>query len=310
VQESERLFSRFNRSIFGSTFIAAEESIFHGSQATAAKLKAFISAPSWTYEEKFKATVQAKNVHRIIATTNESQAVHIDFDDRRWTVIEVEQPFDMATEAGKREAYAFWEPYHEFARSDDGPGIVLRHLLDYPVDRETLTYGFGTEAKARDKVASDPVIAVLHEIAERGICPDDRRAAGIISNKTLTRQVHQAGGRKMSPEEIANKLREIVPHAEKSRKAMFCERTHAYTDGNGDASATPMMETRQRGFCLGTLDEFRAAISRITMETYGKDDEPMDFGDVDPAEFGVDDLNGWRAWEVAQTEKYNGDPPF
>ena len=114
----------------------------------------------------------------------------------------------------------------------------------------------------------------------------------------------------MSPEEIANKLREIVPHAEKSRKAMFCERTHAYTDGNGDASATPIMETRQRGFCLGRLDEFRAAISRITMETYGEDDEPIDFGDVDPAEFGVDELNGWRAWEVAQTEKHNGDPPF
>jgi len=310
VQESERLFSRFNRSIFGSTFIAAEESIFHGSHATAAKLKSFISSPSWTYEEKFKATVQAKNVHRLIATTNESQAVHIDFDDRRWTVVEVSQPFDMTTKEGQEAAYAFWEPYHAFVRSDDGPSIILRYLLDYPVDRQALTFGYGTEAKARDKVASDPVIAVLHEIAERGVCPHDRKAAGIISNRTLTALVHQAGGRNMSPEEIANKMLDLVPHAEKTRKAMFCERTHVYTDMNGDASVSPLMESRQRGYCLGTLDEFRAAVSRITLRTYGEDDEPIDYGDFDPAELGADNLNGWRAWEVAQSEKFNGDPPF
>jgi len=310
VQESERLFSRFNRSIFGATFIAAEESIFHGSQATAAKLKSFISSPSWTYEEKFKATVQAKNVHRLIATTNETQAVHIDFDDRRWTVIEVQQPFDMTTQEGQAEAYAFWEPYHAFMRSDDGPGIVLRYLLDYPVDQQVLTYGYGTEAKARDKVASDPVIAVLHEIAERGIVPHDRKAAGIISNKTLTGLVRQSGGRNMSPEEIANKLADLVPHAQKTRKAMFCEKVHTYTDMNGDASATPMMETRQRGYDLGTLEVFRAAVSRITLRTYGEDDEEVGVEDFDPADFDLGDTGGWRAWEVAQTEKYNGDPPF
>lgn len=171
MQESERLFSRFNGSIFGSTFIAAEESIFHGSHATAAKLKSFISSPLWTYEEKSKATVQAKNVHRLIATTNDSQAVHIDFDDRRWTVVEVSQPFDMTTKEGQEAAYAFWEPYHPFVRSDDGPSINLRYPLDYPVDRQALTFGYGTEAKARDKVASDPVIAVLHEIAEPACVP-------------------------------------------------------------------------------------------------------------------------------------------
>lgn len=38
--------------------------------------------------------------------------------------------------------------------------------------------------------------------------------------------VHQAGGRNMSPEEIANKMLDLVPHAEKTRKAVFCERTH------------------------------------------------------------------------------------
>jgi Family of unknown function (DUF5906) len=294
VQESERLFSQFNRSIFGATFIAAEESIFHGSQATAAKLKSFISSPSWTYEEKFKATIQAKNVHRIIATTNEQQAVHVDFDDRRWTVIEVRQPFDMTTAEGQGAAYAFWEPYHAFMRSDDGPGIVLRYLLDYPVDTRALTYGYGTQAKASDKVASSPVIAVLHEIAERGICPHDLKASGTISNKTLTDLVHKAGGRNMSPEEIALNTLALVPHIEKSRKGAYCERVHTYTDSDGRASVTPLMETRQRGFYLGTLAEFRAAVSRITLRRYGEDDDGISY---DPNDFDLKHTGGWSAWQ-------------
>lgn len=284
VQESERLFSRFNRSIFGATFVAAEESIFHGSAATAAKLKSFISSPSWTYEEKFKATVQAKNVHRLIATTNETQAVHIDFDDRRWTVIEVSQPFDMTTSEGQEAAYAFWEPYHAFMRSADGPGIVLRYLLDYPVDRKALTFGYGTEAKARDKVSSDPILAVLHEIAETGICPHDRSASGTISNKTLTALVHRAGGRKMTPEEISHKVGQVIPQAERCRSAMYCERVHTYTTADGLASVTPLMETRQRGFAFGALADFRAAVARLTLQNYD------------------DGMEAWHAWTAPEME--------
>lgn len=158
-------------------------------------------------------------------------------------------------------------------------------------------------------MASDPVMAVLHEIAERGIVPHDRKAAGIISNKTLTELVHRAGGRQLMPEEIANKLREVIPNAEKCRKAMFCERVHTSTDMNGDATATPMMETRQRGHELGTLADFRAAVSRLTLQEYGEDDEALP-ADYDPADFDQPDLNGWRAWQVAQMENPNGDPPF
>ena len=309
VQESERLFSRFNRSIFGATFIAAEESIFHGSKATAAKLKSFISSPSWTYEEKFKATVQAKNVHRLIASTNETQAVHIDFDDRRWTVIEVAQPFDMTTKDGQQAAYAFWEPYHAFMKSENGAGIVLHYLLNYPVDRAALTYGHGTEAKARDKVASNPIIAVLHEIAESGVVPHDTKARGIISNKTLRDLVHKAGGRNLSPEEIGIKLCDLLPMADKSRKALYCERIHTCTDMNGDASVTALMESRQRGYDFGTLADFRAAVSHITLHNYGDDDEALPDG-YDPAEFDMCGTKGWRGWQVAQMENPNGDPPF
>lgn len=306
VQESERLFSRFNRSIFGTTFIAAEESIFHGSAATAAKLKSFISSASWTYEEKFKATVQAKNVHRLIATTNEDQAVHIDFDDRRWTVIEVPQPFDLLTDEGQRQAYEFWEPFYAFMRSDDGPRIVLRYLLDYPVDRKALTWGYGTEAKASDKVASDPVIAVLHEIATTGIVPHDPTGDGILCSRTFADLVHRAGGRNMAPPEISKRLTILLPHVESVRTARYCERLHATTDMNGDLLVKPLFETRQRGFDLGHLATFQVAVSRLTMQAYSGVELPDGY---DPEEFGHTS-KGWYAWTVPVDTDPNGPPPF
>ena len=114
----------------------------------------------------------------------------------------------------------------------------------------------------------------------------------------------------MSPEQAAIKLLELIPHAKKVRKAMFCDKQHTYTHMNGFASVTPMMESRQRGYHLGTLDEFRAAVSRITMQTYGEDDEPIDYGGVDCTQFGVEGVDGWRAWEPAEGEVFGTEPPF
>lgn len=81
--QSDRLLGQFNRSMFGSTFILAEESFFAGSRKMASASKSLVEAPEWAHEQKYLASFMGKNVHRVIATTNEDQAVHIDFDDRR-----------------------------------------------------------------------------------------------------------------------------------------------------------------------------------------------------------------------------------
>ncbi len=94
VAEADRMFARFNRDLFGSTFVLCDESLFAGSARQAATAKSFITSDTWTYEQKYLATFESKNVHRIIARTNEDQAVHIDHDDRRWTMIEVPTRFD------------------------------------------------------------------------------------------------------------------------------------------------------------------------------------------------------------------------
>ena len=101
ISQSDRMFAQFNRGLFGSTFVLAEESLFAGSKAQAATAKSFITSDIWTYEQKYLASFSAKNVHRVIATTNEDQAVHIDHDDRRWTVIEVPTLFENAHGPGQ-----------------------------------------------------------------------------------------------------------------------------------------------------------------------------------------------------------------
>lgn len=268
VHESSRLFGQFNRSLFGCTIIACEESIFHGSRKDADALKSFISSPGWIYEEKFKAAFRAKNVHRLIATTNNEHAVHVERDDRRWTVIEVGQPFDLTTQEGRDQAYAYWAPYHAFMKSEHGPGIVLRYLLDYPVDQKALTFAYGTAAKARDKVMFDPVLAVLHDIAHDGFCPDDVKAEGIVSIKSLTREVQRkAGGRQIGSDEVAARVERFVPFATVVCNARYVTGFAQRVD-DGMVTVKAVAESRQRGRQLGTLEQFRAAIGQVTQVDY------------------------------------------
>ncbi|MEO0344124.1 MAG: DUF5906 domain-containing protein [Pseudomonadota bacterium] len=166
IHGSTRMFDRFNRDLFGSTFVLCEEALFAGSRQQAATMKSFVTSDVWTYEQKYLASFTGKNVHRVIATTNATQAVHIDNDDRRWTVIEMNSKFEH--DPNSREARAFWQPYYDLV--DDNAGLVLQYLLDYEVDRGLIGYGYVTEAKKSDKIASDPLLALMNEIAETGVC--------------------------------------------------------------------------------------------------------------------------------------------
>lgn len=271
VHESERLFSKFNRGIFGKTIIGCEESIFTGDRAIANKLKAFIASPTWTYEEKFKQSFAAKNVHRMIANTNSEQAVHLDRDDRRWTVAEVPQRWDVTTPDGQANAHRDWEPFYKSLRGD-GPRLVLHRLLETKVDRSLITFGHGTAAKARDKIQSNPVLAVLDEIAETGVIPHDRAGLGIISMKTLTKFVREragAAGRFETPESVSAEFDKLIPHCPIVRNAPFIEEVRMGTDEHGCASINYRFDGRQRGRLLGTLAEFREAVSCLTMAEYG-----------------------------------------
>ena len=266
VAEAERLLTRFNRSLAGCTIIGAEEAIFSGDPRLAQALKTFISSNLWTYEEKHKAVVQMKNVHRLIATTNSEHAVLIEDDDRRWTVIEVPKRWDTQTDEGKREASAFWEPLYAF-RDGDGPSIVLDYLLKLEVDADLIRFAHTNKAKADDKIMSDPVLALLDEVAETLALPHDRAGKGEASFKSLLqtlRASHPMQARGLSSEELSKRVRDLVP-AERCRTARFVER--AQIDQCGEVIY--FENSRERGLSFGSPDAFREAVSRVTKRSYG-----------------------------------------
>jgi len=262
ISDSERFFDRFNRRLFGSAFVLAEESMFAGSRKQASTMKSFITSDRWTYEEKYLASFTGKNVHRIIATTNQQQAVHIDNNDRRWTIIEVASPF--ASDPHGLEAEAFWEPYYDLV--DNNGGVILQYLLDYEVDRSLIRYGWITEAKKQDKVLSDPLLAVMDEIARTGIIPDDLRGRGTVSTASLHREVQKHGGRE-NPRTYANEARKKF-RCETAQYATFVERWQSYTTQDGFMTMQPVKNDFRTGLSFPKIADFQHTVAQVTGETY------------------------------------------
>jgi len=253
--------------MFGSTFILAEESVFAGSKKQAGQLKAFITSPRWQYEQKFLASFTGKNVHRMIATTNDEQAVHLDDDDRRWTVVEVANMFDDPSSSEARE---YWRPYWDL-----DPSVVLRYLLDYEVDHDLIGRPHITQAKRDDKIMSDPVLEVLHDIAESGIVPDDLDARGKLSVSTLHRECRARGA---SPYEKSRaqgeRAKKILGWRGTCRDAIHIKDYQRTVDGEGYPTMHPILDNsgHARGIDLKSLAEFRRVVSRKTGEDYGEGD--------------------------------------
>lgn len=284
VADSDRLFERFNRNMFGSTFILAEESVFAGSPKQANTLKAFITSPRWKYEQKFLASFSGKNVHRMIATTNDEQAVHLDDDDRRWTVIEVANMFDNPDGGEARE---YWKKYWDL-----DPGIVLRYLLEYDVDRDLIGRPIITEAKQADKIMSDPVLELLHEIAESGVVPDDIDGKGRLATSTLFREARARGASPYDkPRGLCERAKKILGWKGTCRNATFIKEYQRTVDGEGYPTMHPILENggHARGIDLKSLSDFRAAVARRTGVDY-------------------DSGGGWKKFKTPSVDFSVGDP--
>ena len=269
IASTDRLFSRFNRRLVGVALIGAEEAIFSGDPRLAQQLKTLISSDRWTYEEKFKATIEAKNVHRLIATTNSKHAVLVEDDDRRWTVIEVPTRWDLSTEEGREKNSKDWEPLYQFMRSD-GPAIVLDALFKIEVDEKLIRFGHVNASKADDKIMSDPVLAWLDEVAETGCLPHDLDANGVASISSVTEAVKAIGGysaRGLTNEKISQAVSQIVD-ATKCRTGIFVDRSQADQEG----MVSYLTKKHQRGLSFGSLRRFRERVAKVTHRQYPDDD--------------------------------------
>lgn len=299
--QSDRLLGQFNRSMFGATFVLAEESFFAGSRKMAAAAKVLVESDEWTYEQKYLASFSAKNVHRVIATTNEDQAVHVDFDDRRWTVIEVPTMFD---DTNRLEGRKWWDPYYALLRDD--PGAVLRYLLEYEVDQDLIASPWVTAAKASDKIASDPVVALMDDIARTGSCPDDLRGDGRISTATLAREAWARGASRYdNPRRFSNQLRDKFGGMT-AANCINIEKVEYRQTPDGILTPYVIKRTDRAGVQLPALTEFRRIVSKVTGETYPDDGDWVAHRIADPETVNDIDPNGGDVDGVLQYVKDNG----
>lgn len=261
MKDSARIMENHNMDLFGKSVLLAEESIFAKSQKMADFLKGTITGRTKSFNPKYRATFTVKNILRIIASTNHAQAVKIDFDDRRWTVVNVQNhcPFPTDTQAARE----WWDPYYDLIRNR--PGDVLGYLKGYAVDRDLIGVPHRTAAKARDKVASDPLLQLLDEIARQGYCPHDFAGRGCISATTLHEEAKARGSRE-APRTLTNEMRDRYGATSQS-KCQYLMREHILGDGSGGYQIIERRHTRS-GVQLEPLDVFRKRLAPITGETY------------------------------------------
>lgn len=132
-----RLTQQFNDLLVGKTALLCDEAFFTGSPQQQLMLKNLITADDWTFEPKNRKSFTTPNIFRMIATTNNNHAVAIDNDDRRWTIIQSVP--SCPHDPNSRAARDWWAPFYRLIRNQ--PGVVLRYLLDYKVDRRSRCSG-------------------------------------------------------------------------------------------------------------------------------------------------------------------------
>lgn len=269
MSNADHFFGRFNRHLMGRVFVAGEEVVFHGSKADAQRLKDMITGDDLTFEEKHKSVVTMKNVLRLLDTTNDDHAVHIDADDRRWTIFEIEQTWDLETEEGRDANHAYFASIRAFINGD-GPARLLHYLLQVEVDDKLIRYPYLNDAKASDKTLSDPVLAVLDDLASTGVIPHDVHGEGKLANKSLVELVKACGGySRESSGVLVKRLRRYVG-GEAVDNCQFMRELRVVSNPDEGVTVRPIWEYGQRGTLLPTLNEFRARVAKITRKSYGQ----------------------------------------
>lgn len=284
VTNSARVTQQFNDLLVGKTALLCDEAFFTGSPQQQLMLKNLITADDWTFEPKNRKSFTTPNIFRMIATTNNNHAVAIDNDDRRWTIIQSVPscPHDPTSRATRD----WWAPFYRLIR--DQPGVVLRYLLDYKVDKDLIGFPHFTEAKAEDKVSSDPLLQVLIHMVTTGACPDDLRGDGRVASGAMFERVKERGGKWSSPQSLANDLR----HRFGATSATGCvkiKRVDMRADGNGVITPVITKRTDYDGLRMPPLPELRAMVSSITGQAH-------------------DGPNAWVAYEPDTAEHVEADP--
>lgn len=278
---NDEIFEKFNGNQFGTVLIFGDEVIFAGDMKVQNRLKAMITESDRTYEKKHFPNFSGPNVSRLIAATNSVHALHLEPDDRRWMVLDV--PY--------RPDYCL-DDLNQWILEPDNAAAVLHFLMRRETDvRRLRATAPMTPGKRAQMVMSDPLLAVLVEIAESGVCPHDRYGTGQIATQTLGDLVR---GSSCYPtdRELVGIIRNQWPEVEKRRSKTISRFTGDHKSlFEGQLQVTAIWAPGDvSGFYFGTLKDFRAVVAKRTGNPFSHGPED-DWFCWEPPQGGATKLN-------------------
>ncbi len=311
VTDSSRVTKQFNDALKNKTFLLCEEAWFTGDGKVKSDLKNLVTSNYRSFEAKFKNTLELPNIFRVIATTNDTHAIALDTDDRRWTIIKslYKCPFGATT----REAIDWWQPYYDLVEKN--PGVILRYLLDYEVDKKLLLFPHETAAKGEDLAASNKLLQLAIQMCETGTCFDDVSGRGAVPVFSLLREVQLLGGyHKVASRTVGDEFKKMFGCTKTDRPMRIVDREGAMYDRDGVLRDNYGLKGGYPGIQMPPLPVFRTIVSAIAKEELSGPDEwqkfetrrTFDAGEVPADPDNVED--GFKVQELkAELERVKAD---
>lgn len=120
VYKHEQITGKFNAHLMNVILLHLNEALWGGHKGAAGTLKGLITDPSIPIEPKGKDIFAVRNYTRVIVSSNESWAVPVDMDDRRFLVLDVS--------GDHKEDHTYFAKISEQMRTQGGCGALM-HLL-------------------------------------------------------------------------------------------------------------------------------------------------------------------------------------
>lgn len=149
----ESLTGNFNVDSANMLFVQGDEVSNTRRKSDALKLKSMITDPTRRVEPKNVNAYQQEDCARYFFTSNETNdavAILDGNDDRRYTVLEVNNDYATSSEAKtEEEKQEFWNGLYEWLKDESNLAKLHRYFREYQYDRNVIRKPYGTEAKKR-----------------------------------------------------------------------------------------------------------------------------------------------------------------
>lgn len=154
MNSSGQITNRFNSHFQHALLVMANEADFSTSDAATNVLKTLITDKDFHMDHKHGHAKTGRNYTRVVLASNKIHVINRDFDDERYTVIDVQHPGHVLSVDDR--VKHFNRIYAEI--NGDGPGKLLHYLKNYRYDRDRLRTCYQSEAgRAQTLMSMNPV---------------------------------------------------------------------------------------------------------------------------------------------------------